>query len=421
MTIRAVAADEQLTVYYGPGTWRLHGPDGRPVLEVRAGVIYYHPLFGRWRDLPPGDHISADGLEAVQVHWDGGWAVGITLAPGGPWRRLVRWEDSRMLITADDVARALADLTGCPLLAEEPEPPAIVRVSPVGGQAVTAPAAASRPVSAPPSLPEEAASPRPSPATPVTPAPVAPVVIAPEMPPASSSAAATATVITPPVAPPVYTVDSAADIRLPLRLGGGALLTRDRQDRLQLTIPVQSGRASAAITFLGLLTVAFFAGVIWLLRGGSTGINPLLGLVIAGVALTMVGLLGVVLLARLNQQFERRIVFDRAERLITFAPPEAFDGRQRASLASVHGVQLRGAATRRRGHLAYQRTVTLMLENGDVPIFQEIREAPLPPDPAVMPSLAALRRQADEQAGPSLARAAARVLAWYLKVPLADE
>ncbi len=410
MTIRAVAADEQLTVYYGPGTWRLHGPDGRPVLEVRAGVIYYHPLFGRWRDLPPGDHISAEGLEAVQVHWDGGWAVGITLAPGGPWRRLVRWEDSRMLVTADDVARALADLTGCPLLAEEPEPPAIVRVSPVGGQAAGVSAAASQPV--PPSLPEaeEADTPRPAPAA-----------TAPEPPPAPPSPAATATVITPLAAPPVYTVDSAADIRLPLRLGGGALLTRDRQDRLQLTMPVQSGRASAVITFLGLLTVAFFAGVIWLLRGGSTGINPVLGLVIAGAALVVVGLLGVALLARLNQQFERRIVFDRTERLITFAPPEAFDGRQRVALASVQGVQLRGAVTRRRGHLAYQRTVILMLENGDVPIFQEVREAPLPPDPAVMPSLAALRRQADEQAGPSLARAAARVLAWYLKVPLADE
>lgn len=416
MTIRAVAADEQLTVYYGPGTWRLHGPDGRPVLEVRAGVIYYHPLFGRWRDLPPGDHISADGLEAVQVHWDGGWAVGITLAPGGPWRRLVRWEDSRMLVTADDVARALANLTGCPLLAEAPEPPAIVRVRPIGGQTVAAPAATSRPASAPPSLPEEAASPQFSPTT-----PVAPAALAPEIPPTPSSAAVTATPSPPPVAPPVYTVDSAADIRLPLRLGGGALLTRDRQDRLQLTIPVQSGRASAAITFLGLLTVAFFAGVIWLLRGGSTGINPVLSLVVAGVALVMVGLLGVALLARLNQQFERRIVFDRTERMITFAPPEAFDGRQRVSLAGVHGVQLRGAATRRRGHLAYQRTVILMLENGDVPIFQEVREAPLPPDPAVMPSLAALRRQADEQAGPSLARAAARVLAWYLKVPLADE
>jgi len=82
---------------------------------------------------------------------------------------------------------------------------------------------------------------------------------------------------------------------------------------------------------------------------------------------------------------------------------------------------LRGAAVRRRGRLAYQRTVILMLEDGDVPIFVEVRETSLPPDPAVMPSLAALRRQADERAGTSLARAAARVLAWYLNVPLADE
>jgi len=400
MTIHAVAADEQLTVFYGPGTWRLHGPDGRPVLEVRAGVIYYHPLFGRWRDLPPGDHISADGLEAVQVRWDGGWSVGVTLAPHGLWRRLVRWEDSRQLITADNVARALSDVAGCPLLAEEAEAPAVVRVSPVSGQA-----------GVPPALPEQPAV-APEPATAVSPQP---------LPVTAASPVSAAAILAPPVTPPVYNVESAADIRLPLRLGGGAQLKRDRQERLQLTVPVEARRASAAITFLGLVTLVFFVGVIWLLRRGPAGIDPVVGLVLAGAALVIVGLLGVALLTRLSRQFERRIVFDRAGGMITFSPAEAFGGRQRVSLATVQGVQLRGAAVRRRGRLAYQRTVILMLEDGDVPIFVEVRETSLPPDPAVMPSLAALRRQADERAGTSLARAAARVLAWYLNVPLADE
>ncbi len=402
MTIHAVAADEQLTVYYGPGTWRLHGPDGRPVLEVRAGVIYYHPLFGRWRDLPPGDHINADGLEAVQVRWDDGWSVGITLAPNGLWRRLVRWEDSRQLVVADNAARALADLAGCPLLAEESASPAVVRVSPAASQTPASSASLPQPVAAPTSLPEaEGVAEPPSPAL-ITPPVEKTAVVA-------------------PVAPPVYTVESAADIRLPLRLGGGALLIRDRQDRLQLTMPVQARRASAAITFLGLLTLVFFVAVIWVLRGGLASIPPVTGLVLSGAALIVVGLLGVAVLTRLSQQFERRIVFDRAERTIAFSPPEAYDGRQRIAMTAVQGVQLRGAAVRRRGHLAYQRIVLLMLEDGDIPIFEEVRDAPLPPDPAVMPSLAALRRQADEQAGPSLARAAARVLAWYLNVPLADE
>ncbi len=393
MTEQAFAADEQLFLEYGSGVWRLAGPDGKPVFEAHPRTIYYHPAFGRWRDLPPGDRISLDGVESVRVRWDGGWAIGLTLHPNKLWRRLVRWEDSRLLARVDEAARALSDLTGLPFRSDEdPEPVMRVGFDPPSG-GISAPADGSLDAA------EYATGPakEPPPARP------------PAMP-----------VVTPAPAPQVYTVDDATDVRLPLRMGGGALLDRDDRDRLLLVVPTGTSTSTLGLTLLGLVALAVFAGVIWILRSGSLGSNPLFGLALAGGVLVAVGVLGVLVLSQINRRLERRVLFDRKAGQITIRPGEA-DDQDDIPLSDLHGIRLRGEAIRKRSKLAYQRTISLILDAGDLAIFTEIRDTALPPDPAVMPSLAALRRQADEQAGPSLARAGARVMAWYLRLPLADE
>ena len=384
MTGQAVSADEQLTVHYGPGMWRLHGPDGAPVLEARPHMIYYHPLFGRWRDLPPGDRMSVDGIDSIQVRWDSGWAVGLLLSPHGLWRPLVRWGDTRQIATADEAARALSDLIGRPLRAEGPpgEEPARLQ---------------ERPQAPLPEVTPLAAEPPP-----------------PELPPADIPALE-------PAPPPVYTVEDGLEVRLPLRLGGGSLLDQDKTARLVLTIAAESRRPSLAITSLGAGAVVIFAAIIWSLSSGLLGGSPLLRLAAAGAALIALGLGGMWLLIRLNRQLERRTIFDRAAGTITLPPGPGGGGGESISLRAVHGVRIFGEAVRTRSTLAYRRTVLLITETGDIALFAEMRPTALPPDPAVMPSLPALRRQADERAGPSLARAGARVIAAYLGVPLADE
>ncbi|GAB4573660.1 MAG: hypothetical protein Kow0077_16740 [Anaerolineae bacterium] len=400
MTVHAVAADEQLTVHYGPDTWRLQGPDGVPVLEVRARTIFYHPLFGRWRDLPPGDRLSVDGIQSVQVRWDGGWAVGLELAPLGLWRRLVRWTDSRDLREADNAARALSALIGCPLRTGSNAPPPVYRVGYGRGQELAqsedaGPAPSTTPV-APPAPPESEQT------TPLS-------IPGPEQ----SSRAATL--------PPVYAVEDASEVRLPLRLGGGAVLRKDRPERLRLVIPTDARGPAVGITLLGLLAVTVFVLVIYAVRSNLLPFDPVVSLIAGGVVLLVVGVVGVLLLTRLEQRLQKEIIFDREGEVVQILPASADEREQKIPLAEIHGVRLRGAAIRRRGHLAYQRTVSLLVSTGDVAIFTEIRDTPLPADPAVMPSLPALRRQADEKAGPSLARAGARVLACFLRVPLADE
>jgi hypothetical protein len=392
MTIHVIPADEQLTVHYGDGCWRLHGPDDKPVFEVRSRAIYYHPLFGRWRDLPPGNRMSTDGLEGVQVRWDGGWAVGLTFAPNRMWRRLVRWTDTRQISQADEAGRALSDLLGIPLQAEDDALPAVMRV---GGSRQTEPELPFAPVE-PPAF-----------------APPKPVVMPHTAPPESAP--------DPTMPAPVYTVRDATDVRLPLRLGGGALLVRDEQDRLVLTVPTQTRTASWLTTVLGLVTVGVFVAVLWILSSGSLGENPQLGLAVIGGLLIIVGLIGVLVLARLNRGAVRRVVFDRTESEVVITPGEDDDARTVLPFSALHGVRLHGKAVKQRTVLAYQRQVSLILGNRDLQIITETRPTTLPPDPATMPSLAALRRQADEQAGPSLARAGARVIAWYLGLPLADE
>jgi hypothetical protein len=397
MSVRATPADEQLTVYCSPEFWRLHGPDGVPVAEVRNRTIYYHPLFGQWRDLPPGDRISCEGVDSIQVRWDGGWAVGLVLAPGGVWRRLVRWTDSREIGTADDVARALSDLLGCPLHADTVAAPAVIRVG-YGRQPGTAATAAD-------DVPQR----RPEAVPAVTASPLA------------ATGGRPSVTTAPPLKSPVYTVTDVSDVRLPLRLGGGAVLLADGDDRLRLKLPTGARGPAAAIVVLGLVALLVFVAVIWALRGGVPALDPVLGLALGGGVLLLFGLVGMLLLARWDRRLQKQVVFDRAAGKITIIPAEVNQKSTVVAVTALHGIRLRGAAIRRRSHLAYQRTVALILDKSDVPVFVEARDTTLPPDPAVMPSLVALRHHADEQGGPSLARAAARVLAWFLGVPLADE
>ncbi len=406
MSDHAISADEQLMLRYSAGLWRLDGPDGKPVLEVRARTLYYHPLFGQWRDLPPGDRFSADGIQSVQVRWEGGWAVGITLAPGGLWRRLVRWADSRAIRQADDAARALSGLLGVPLRADEPETPAVMRV----GYARTSVAPAPDEP-----LPEAL---REQPATPEAPS----AAESPPVAPSSSPAFAPAPVAAARVGrSPVYTIDSEPEVRLPLRLGSGAVLVRDGEHRLRLTAPAGKRGASAGVILLGLLGVVLLVGILWAVIRAAFPVEPALGLALGGGLLILAGVAGVILLARIEQRSTDQVVFDRTARKITIRSAAERGKPQVMAFAAVHGVRILGANAVRRRHLAYRRSVALMTEAGDIPLFEEVRETTLPPDPAVMPSLVALRHQADELAGPSLARAGALVVAWFLAVPLADE
>ncbi|MBN2472081.1 MAG: hypothetical protein JXN59_15270 [Anaerolineae bacterium] len=403
MSEHAISADEQLTLRYDPRLWRLDGPDGQPVLEVRAQTLFYHPLFGQWRDLPPGDRISADGIESVQVRWDGGWAVGVTLAPGGLWRRLVRWADTRDIRQADDAARALSALVGVPLRAEGGEQPAVLRV----GYARSEPAPDQLPEAPFPAGLRDPAllAQEPAPAAPFSPSP-APARTAGE----SAS-----------MRSPVYTIDTEPEVRLPLRLGNGAVLARDGENRLRLTTPVSKRSASVAVILLGLLVVLLLVGVLWAVIEAAFPVEPVLGVALGGGLLVLVGLVGVILLARLERRTQDQVTFDRAARKITIRSGAEAGKPLEMSFAAVHGVRILGASTARRRHLAYRRSVALIADSGDIPVFEEVRETTLPPDPAVVPSLVALRHQADELAGPSLARAGARVIAWFLAVPLADE
>ncbi len=381
MTDRTISADEQLKVHYGPGIWRLEGPDGKPVFEVRGNAVFYHPAFGRWRDLPPGNRMSIEGVESVQVRWDHGWAVGLTLAPNGLWRRIVRWEDSSQISEIDNVARALSDICGCPLLTDDDKPAPVMRVGYTSPEPVVPPASVEPPAFVsllrPDPLPERMQS-------------------------------------------PVHTIKDATDVRLPLRMGGGALLERDKSDRLKLTVPAGSRNGTLGTTLLGLIALIVFLAVLWMLRNESLGDNSLIGLVGISGSLVIGGLLGVLLLTRLNQQAEWRFVFDREKQTITLLTPEE-NKPETLPVSSLHGLRLSGQAVKSRTSLSYQRTLSLMMDSGDRVIFTEVRPTPLPPDPAVMPSLVALRRQADDQAGPSLARAGARMIAWYLDVPLAED
>lgn len=394
-----IPADEQLSVAFGPTHWQLLGPDDAPVLEVRAKMIYYHPAFGRWRDLPPGDQMGVDGIESVQVRWDGGWAVGFVMMPG-LFRRLVRWSDSRKLAQADDAARVLSELTGLPLRTEDDDVPVVTRVGRESSslKAAIPPASMEPPRFAPPkpTIDAEPVVTRQRPATRTVAAPVVSVA-------------------------QVYTVNDASDVRLPLRLGNGAQLRKDDDECLVLTMPIPSRTGAFTIWMVGLLTLVVFIAVIIAVQQQFMGGNPFAGLAIAGGGLVIVGLLGVLILARVSRQMEKRVIFDRYGESITFEP--GLDGKKRdvIDMAIVNGIRIRGNAAKNRSKLAYQRTVHVLLDDGDRQVFEEIRETSLPPDPAVMPSLAALRRQADEKAGPSLARAGARVIAWYLQVPLADE
>ena len=75
MPARCIQADDQLTVQFEPGSWRLLGPDNTPVFEARPRALYYQPLFGRWRDLPPGDRMSVDAVLDIHVRWQRGWVA----------------------------------------------------------------------------------------------------------------------------------------------------------------------------------------------------------------------------------------------------------------------------------------------------------------------------------------------------------
>jgi len=220
--------------------------------------------------------------------------------------------------------------------------------------------------------------------------------------------------------PPVFTVSDVSDVHLPLHLGGGSSITRDKRHRLVLLLARETGVASVGFPALAVIVLAVLLTVLVVLGNGLAGGSTLMQLGAISVGLIGVGIIGILLLPRLNRQAEQRIVFDRLAEEILF-PGAGRRREEQISLAAVHGVRITGQAVHQEGVLAYERTVALILDTGDRALFSEIRPTTLPSDPAVMPSLQVLRRQADEQAGPSLARAGARVLAWYLGTPLADE
>ena len=119
MPARSILADDQLIVQYEPGSWRLLGPDGNPVFEARPRALYYQPLFGRWRDLPPGDRMSVDAVLDIHVRWQRGWVVGMMLGPNALWRPLVRWPDPHDSKQAEEASRALSQIIHRPLRMED--------------------------------------------------------------------------------------------------------------------------------------------------------------------------------------------------------------------------------------------------------------------------------------------------------------
>lgn len=396
MRVHAIAADEQLTVYYGPGLWRLQGPDGNPVFEARGRTVYYHSLFGRWRDLPPGNSMSADGIDSVQVRWDHGWAVGIVLKPHGIWRRLVRWEDSRQKERADEIAQILSVILNRPFQLEVPgagssstsvdrERSGFVRT----GTEFESPEYEIEEFE----LGDQFLTDEPVPAE----------------------------VVTHAVESPVYMVEDASDVPLPLRLGGGAILERDESNRLVLTIPQDKQAPVMAMTLLGACLVGIVAITTWILSNGF--LQPDVARLLVGISMifTLMGGAGFWLLWRTSGGLSQMVTFDASVGKVRIQTYGADGQLRRVPIDRVHGIRIRGEAVRTSTVLAYQRSVLMMMDSEDVVLFRELRPSKLPHDPAVMPALADLRRQADAQAGPSLARAGARVLAWYLDVSLADE
>ncbi len=419
MQAQAIPADEQLAVTYEPGAWRLYGPDGSPVLEARPRSLFYHPLFGRWRDLPPGDRMSVDAVMAVEMRWERGWVVGLTLNPSGMWRPLVRWQSPRQAAQAEEIARALSQILSRPLRLEDTDlrtPVTRVRRSSDVRDSFPAPGeshgfeqygmrAAEAAVPAEP-LPVL----RPAPERAVPREAVAVTARA-------SMAAAEALMAN---SPPVYLVDDVSDVRLPLRLGGGSSVQRDERSRLVLLLNREAPESSLGLTMLGGSILVVLLTVVVVLGSGVLGQGTLPQIAAISAGLITIGVIGLLLLPRLNRQTERRIIFDRMGGEVTFLA-RGKGKPLRLPLSAVHGVRISGRAIHQQDGLAYERTVTLILDRSEDPLFTEVRLTELPTDSAMMPSLATVRRQADDLAGPSMARAAARVVAWYLGIPLADE
>jgi hypothetical protein len=408
MPARNIQADDQLIVQFEPGSWRLLGPDGNPVFEARPRVLYYQPLFGRWRDLPPGDRMSVDAVLDIHVRWQRGWVVGLMLGPNALWRPLVRWQSSRDSKQAEEAARALSHIIHRPLRMED-----LDLDTPVTRVRVNRPVAATVPPLQEPAPFPVAAGYRGEAAAVAAPAPPLGRTVT-----SRASLAAAEAIMAP--APLVFTVSDVSDVHLPLHLGGGSSITRDSRHRLMLLLADETRVSSVGLPALAVAVLAVFLTVIWVLSNGLAGGSTLVQLGSISIGLIVVGIIGILLLPRLNRQAERRIVFDRLAEEVLF-PGGGRRREEQISLAAVHGVRITGRAVHQDGMLAYERTVALILDTGDRALFSEIRPTSLPSDPAVMPSLQVLRRQADEQAGPSLARAGARVLAWYLGKPLADE
>ena len=414
MPARSILADDQLIVQYEPGSWRLLGPDGNPVFEARPRALYYQPMFGRWRDLPPGDRMSVDAVLDIHVRWQRGWVVGMMLGPNALWRPLVRWPDPNDSKQAEEASRALSQIIHRPLRMEDLDldtPVTRVRLNrPVA--AAVPPLREPEPFMAPAGYRGEAAAAPPN-AAPPSLAPQGQTVTT------RTSLAAAEAIMAP--APSLFTVSDVSDVHLPLRLGGGSSITHDsRHRRLVLLLANEAPVASVGFPALAVAVLAVLVTVLLVLGNGLAGGSTLFQLGAISVGLIVVGLVGLLLLPRLNRQTERRIVFDRLAEEVLF-PGGGRRREEQISLGMVHGVRIAGRAVHQDGVLAYERTVSLILDTGDRALFSETRPTSLPADPAVMPSLQVLRRQADEQAGPSLARAGGRVLAWYLGKPLADE
>jgi hypothetical protein len=307
---QAIPADEQLAVSYEPGAWRLFGPDGSPVFEARPRSLFYHPLFGRWRDLPPGDRVSVDAVLAVEMRWERGWVIGLTLKPDGMWRSLVRWPSPRQAAQAEEIARALSQIISRPLRLEDTDlrtPVTRVRRSsgpldsyPMPGESNGFEQYGMRAA-------EVAASGEPAPL----------IRPAPERRTADSAAAITTRTSIAAAealmnnAPPVYLVDDVSDVRLPLRLGGGSSVQRDERSRLVLLLNREAPESSLGLPMLAGSIVVVLLTVVIVLGSGILGQGTLPQIAAISAGLITIGAIGLLLLPRLNRQTERRIIFDR--------------------------------------------------------------------------------------------------------------